>query len=120
MKAWDFAMVGPLLMDPTVAVGGIVAQGGLYEFFTNFELEQPLIKEAGVKLVGFFDLGNSYAQFPGASLFSTLLSDVGFGIRWFSPIGPLRFEWAFPLTRRAGVATDTGETKFVFFIGQPF
>jgi outer membrane protein insertion porin family len=20
----------------------------------------------------------------------------GFGIRWFSPLGPLRFEWGFP------------------------
>jgi outer membrane protein insertion porin family len=22
---------------------------------------------------------------------------TGFGIRWFSPLGPLRFEWGFPL-----------------------
>ena len=26
----------------------------------------------------------------------------GFGIRWFSPIGPLRFEWGFPFARKPG------------------
>ena len=29
-----------------------------------------------------------------------LFHSVGFGIRWFSPLGPLRFETGFPLTRR--------------------
>ncbi|NVL83634.1 BamA/TamA family outer membrane protein, partial [Escherichia coli] len=24
---------------------------------------------------------------------------TGFGIRWFSPLGPLRFEWGFPLNK---------------------
>ena len=24
---------------------------------------------------------------------------TGFGVRWFSPLGPLRFEWGYPLTR---------------------
>ncbi|HEY3448208.1 MAG TPA: BamA/TamA family outer membrane protein [Myxococcales bacterium] len=33
-----------------------------------------------------------------------LLHTVGLGIRWFSPIGPLRFEWGFPLTRLSGDA----------------
>jgi outer membrane protein insertion porin family len=26
-----------------------------------------------------------------------LRKSVGFGFRWFSPIGPLRFEWGIPL-----------------------
>ena len=32
--------------------------------------------------------------------FQNLRYSVGFGFRWFSPIGPLRFEWGIPLTRR--------------------
>ncbi len=53
---------------------------------------------------------------------SVLIADVrqaiGFGFRWFSPIGPLRFEWGFPLDRKA----DTGEQPMVFefAIGAPF
>ncbi|MCK5796251.1 MAG: BamA/TamA family outer membrane protein, partial [Deltaproteobacteria bacterium] len=26
----------------------------------------------------------------------------GFGIRWFSPIGPLRFEWGLPFSPNPG------------------
>jgi outer membrane protein insertion porin family len=25
-----------------------------------------------------------------------LRTSYGFGVRWFSPLGPLRFEWGFP------------------------
>jgi outer membrane protein insertion porin family len=31
---------------------------------------------------------------PGSLL--DLRTSWGFGIRWFSPLGPLRFEWGFP------------------------
>ena len=32
----------------------------------------------------------------GLEACSTLRTSWGFGIRWFSPLGPLRFEWGFP------------------------
>ena len=31
-------------------------------------------------------------QYPALPL--GMLHSIGFGVRWFSPIGPLRFEWA--------------------------
>ena len=46
-----------------------------------------------------------------------LLWSVGFGFRWFSPIGPLRFEWGIPLTRRP---TDDPGPLFEFSIGNSF
>ena len=46
-----------------------------------------------------------------------LLWSAGFGIRWFSPIGPLRFEWGFPLTPRP---SDGGGTGLEFSIGNSF
>ncbi|MGE3760355.1 MAG: BamA/TamA family outer membrane protein, partial [Pseudobdellovibrionaceae bacterium] len=42
---------------------------------------------------------------------------VGFGFRWFSPIGPLRFEWGFPLNRDKDYH---GPQAFEFAIGSPF
>ena len=36
--------------------------------------------------------------FDGGSL-DLLRWSTGFGIRWFSPLGPLRFEWGFPLNK---------------------
>ncbi len=35
--------------------------------------------------------------FHGFSSLSKLRTSYGFGLRWFSPLGPLRFEWGFPI-----------------------
>ena len=37
-----------------------------------------------------------------AGFFSNLRLSAGFGFRWFSPIGPLRFEWGLPINRLPG------------------
>jgi outer membrane protein insertion porin family len=37
---------------------------------------------------------NPCFSFPGDLL--ALRTSWGFGVRWFSPLGPLRFEWGFP------------------------
>ena len=53
----------------------------------------------------------------------SLYRSVGFGVRWFSPIGPLRFEWGFPLDRRQNPATGEYEDEavdFQFTIGNFF
>jgi len=36
------------------------------------------------------------------SLVKGIRKSVGFGFRWFSPIGPLRFEWGIPLDAQPG------------------
>ncbi|RYZ40450.1 MAG: hypothetical protein EOO72_08515, partial [Myxococcaceae bacterium] len=45
-----------------------------------------------------------------------LFHSAGFGFRWFSPIGPLRFEWGIPLTRRP----SDDSILFEFTIGNFF
>lgn len=86
--------------------------GGTQQAYYNMEFEFPLITEAGIKGVMFYDIG--YAD--DVLRLGDLRSDVGFGFRWFSPIGPLRFEWGFPIDRRPG----EGATNFEFAIGSPF
>ncbi len=88
--------------------------GGTQQFYYNLEFEFPLIKEAGIKGVVFYDIGNADNELT----LSDMRSDVGFGFRWFSPIGPLRFEWGFPLDRKE--AYDEGPSNFEFAIGAPF
>jgi outer membrane protein insertion porin family len=89
-----------------------------------FELEHPLIKEAGIKWVMFYDIGNSFGGVPILDSNGTfgLRQDWGFGIRWFSPLGPLRFEWGFPIGRQTIATKGVLESSpsFIFFIGQPF
>ncbi|MEI7974117.1 MAG: BamA/TamA family outer membrane protein, partial [Bdellovibrio sp.] len=87
--------------------------GGRQQVLLQTELEFPLIREANVKGVGFFDIGQAEDEirrdmyYPGA----------GFGIRWFSPMGPLRFEWGFPL-RSNDKSLDS--MVFDFMIGSSF
>jgi outer membrane protein insertion porin family len=42
----------------------------------------------------------------------------GAGIRWASPIGPLRLEYGIPVNPRANI--DNGKGQFVFSIGTMF
>jgi outer membrane protein insertion porin family len=89
--------------------------GGQTEFYGIFELEFPIIKEAGLKIVTFYDVGNAYTTYPGFKSLD-LRQDYGFGLRWFSPIGPLRFEWGFPINKKP----NENSPVFQFFIGPPF
>ncbi len=89
------------------------AFGGQRELYYMTEFEFPLIAEAGIKGAVFFDIG----QAEDTILSSKFFSDVGFGFRWFSPIGPLRFEWGFPLNRDPDRHPPM---NFEFMIGQPF
>jgi len=111
MKGFPFFLLGPQQM---VTYQGNTSQqplGGSWEAFSLFEVEYPLLREAGIKGVIFFDVGNAWNQSP-----VDIRADYGFGLRWFSPFGPLRFEWGFPIARRPGEDSPV----FQFFIGPPF
>lgn len=85
--------------------------GGSFAAFTTLELEHPLAREAGLKWVLFFDAGDAgqYSDFK-------LHKDYGFGFRWFSPIGVLRFEFGYPIDP----SPENEGSKFHFDIGQLF
>ncbi len=100
--------------------------GGNLQYYQNVEIEIPILEKVGVRGVVFTDAGNAWNTeslycnaargqnvnaanahnanqgtavndpcFSLASL-SRLRTSWGFGLRWFSPLGPLRFEWGFP------------------------
>ena len=62
----------------------------------NFELIFPLVKDAGVNGVVFFDTGNVWDNDDDVD-FSDLRESAGAGIRWYSPIGPMRIEYGYIL-----------------------
>lgn len=98
--------------------------GGNKELVTNWEIEFPLVESAGVRGVFFYDAGNVFSEKEnffqssqrGGNLPLGLFHSAGAGLRWFSPLGPLRFEVGFPLTRRP--VDDT--YLFEFTIGNFF
>ena len=102
-----------------------LATGGDKQLVLNTELEFPLFAAVGVRGVVFADAGNAFPEGkysdPAVSL--SLYKAVGFGFRWFSPIGPLRFEWGIPLDRRRDPQTGKyidNPVDFQFTIGNFF
>jgi outer membrane protein insertion porin family len=87
--------------------------GGTEMALYQAEFEFPMIAEAGIKGVVFYDVGVADEGLRKSEVYS----DVGFGFRWFSPIGPLRFEWGFP-NRTTDASPDS--VVFDFSIGSPF
>jgi len=90
----------------------IYNKGGEFAAYTSLELEHPLAREAGLKWVVFFDAGDA-----GNIDDINVYMDYGFGLRWFSPIGVLRFEWGFPINTDE---TTVSDSQFFFDIGQLF
>lgn len=109
LRGYEYAQVGKKVLDSN---GKWVPYGGEQQLYFNTELEFPLISEAGIRGVIFYDIGEAQDSLS----VSDFRSNYGFGFRWFSPIGPLRFEWGFPINRRP----DDGASNFEFSIGAPF
>ncbi len=119
LKGYEIFAVGPTRerLDQTGTVPVVRREpiGGAVQMFSIFEVEHPLISEAGLKFVLFYDVGNAFTRFPTWNEFE-LRQSYGFGFRWFSPIGPLRFEFGYPINRKPWEDSSV----FSFFIGPPF
>ncbi|MGD2012263.1 MAG: outer membrane protein assembly factor BamA [Desulfobacterales bacterium] len=65
----------------------------------NAEIRFPLLEEAGLYGVGFFDTGNIKKEGDALKL-DDLRESAGLGIRWQSPMGPIRLEYGWILDRK--------------------
>lgn len=91
--------------------------GGNKEFHGSIELTFPLLADIGIKGVVFFDYGNATsANFN--KMFDVIQTSYGGGIRWSSPLGPLRLEYGVPINPRKGLDGRNG--RFEFSIGTLF
>jgi len=81
----------------------------------NVELLIPIVKSLKIKGVIFYDIGNAFNENENIE-FDQLRQSWGFGLRWLSPMGPLRFEWGYPLYQRE----DEQKQVFEFGIGTFF
>jgi outer membrane protein insertion porin family len=125
----------PLRVDPN-ATGAAYGEpfGGNAQFFYNLELEFPILESVGLRAVVFTDAGNAWnleanlCQAPLATAYDRsadpcrfdpfdLRFSWGFGFRWFSPLGPLRFEWGLPFNPRPPFEQPI---RFEFNIGNFF
>jgi outer membrane protein insertion porin family len=75
--------------------------GGSEQLIVNNEIIFPIVEQLGLKGVIFFDAGNAWLESQGYDL-GDLRYSVGGGIRWQSPLGPIRIELGIPLNKHAG------------------
>jgi outer membrane protein insertion porin family len=87
-----------------------IYMGGDKEIIGNVELTFPLLPDVGLKAVVFFDYGNSFND--TSTVFDTMLMSYGWGIRWASPIGPLRLEYGIPINPRNVIDSKSGRLEF--------
>lgn len=86
--------------------------GGTEELIFNAEYIFPLFPEVRLKGLVFFDAGNSYDKFNN---FGALRYTTGAGIRWISPLGPIRIEWGYNLDKKPGESSSKVEFTFGSF-----
>ena len=101
----DISPRDPLTNDP---IGGNKMVQGNVEFLF------PLIPKAGMRGVLFYDTGNVYDNGEEIDL-GNLRESTGFGIRWYSPIGPIRLEYGYILD-----SEKRGEGGWEFSMGSAF
>jgi translocation and assembly module TamA len=98
-------------LGPTGPFGAVI--GGRSLFQASAELRVRVTDTIGI--VPFFDAGNAFAtSFPNFS--APLATAVGVGLRYYTAIGPIRADIAFPLDRHPG----TGPVAVYVSIGQAF
>ena len=100
------------LGDPSQRSGGTIAsngfpQGGNAMLVFNSELRIRLTRVLG--LVTFLDAGNVYDQVAQMS-FRRIRAGAGFGVRYSSPVGPIRVDLGFKLGERYFFGDENNQT----------
>lgn len=90
---------------------GRTSIGGSQQIVINNEVIFPIVESLGLKGVTFFDAGNAFLANDGITVDDIRVS-FGGGIRWLSPIGPLRIEVGIPINAKVG--DDLQKVMFSF------
>jgi outer membrane protein insertion porin family len=92
------------------------AYGGNKFIQFNVEYIFPLLKDVGLMGVVFTDVGNLYDDNQSLDL-GNMRQTAGFGVRWYSPMGPIRLENGFILDPKPG---ESQSGRWEFTMGQSF
>ncbi len=90
--------------------------GGNMLFILNSEARFPLKVVNNLGGVFFYDGGNVYANINLRQLVDDYTNTIGFGIRYRTPVGPVRFDIGYRVTNVPGVKA----TQYFVTLGQSF
>jgi outer membrane protein insertion porin family len=85
----------------------------------NIEFIFPIVKNAGLMGVLFYDMGNAYDNGEDIDL-GELRKSAGYGFRWYSPIGPIRLECGYILETDDRGDGEAGDHRWEFTMGTVF
>jgi len=112
LRGYENRSIGP---EEVGSDGLLYVIGGSKELLFNAEYLFYISEDAGLKGLFFFDAGNVYADSESYDI-GDLRKSVGYGVRWYSPVGPLRLEWGHALDPKPGESSSRWE----FSIGSFF
>jgi len=102
--------------DPTTCVNLEVPVGGRQLFIFNSELRFPLGIKEGLGAAIFYDGGNVYGPINISRFTQDYTNTVGVGLRYKTPVGPIRFD----IGRNLNPVTGVKATQFYITLGQAF
>jgi len=103
--------VGPKVMSPT---GGVYPTGGNAMLLGGAEFRLNVTRS--FQLASFLDTGNVYPETRDLAV-ADLRWSAGLGVRYRTPIGPVRVDWGYVLDPQPG---DSGRSHFHLSIGHAF
>jgi outer membrane protein insertion porin family len=102
--------------DPSTCVNLQVPIGGRQLFILNSELRFPLGIKEGLGAAVFYDGGNVYRAINLSHFIQDYTSTIGVGLRYKTPVGPVRFD----IGRNLNPVTGVKATQFYITLGQAF
>lgn len=99
IRGFDYKSLSPI--QNGFKIGGQALATGSFEY--NYQIVD------GWRLAVFSDVGNSFNK----NFSNPLAYSVGLGVRWQSPVGPIRIDVA------SGISDDNHPIRLHFFIGSP-
>ena len=111
LRGFETGKIGPKDGDDYV--------GGNYAYSINFASNIPQVFEdsQNVDFLIFADAANLWGVDYNSSIKGNgIRSSIGLGLDWMSPIGPMNFSLAYPVTKKTGDKTET----FRFNLGTTF
>ncbi|MBM3300927.1 MAG: BamA/TamA family outer membrane protein, partial [Deltaproteobacteria bacterium] len=100
-------------IGPQDRFGNII--GGDRALFGNVECLFPLVETMNLNGVVFFDAGNAWNAVK-APMVEEVKAGYGVGVRWMSPMGPIRLEYGWKISPRRGEEKGA----WAFAMGQLF
>lgn len=92
-------------------------RGGEKYVQVNAELFWPLLEQYKIAGVIFYDRGDVYRDSEDID-FADQFSSAGIGIRWDSPVGPIRVDYGWVIEGKD--VKDSGSSRFHFAVGASF